>query len=119
MRILVIDDDPDMIQFIRLMLEVEGHEVLVAQSGIQGYFMARKESPDVVLLDIMLPDIDGYEVYRKIRLNEETHGIPVIFVSARSKSDQVEYGMSLGVQAYITKPFRPEELLKKLEDISG
>jgi CheY-like chemotaxis protein len=117
LRIAVIDDDPDMVKVIKMMLRVRGAEVLEAFSGLSGYSLVKREVPDVVLLDIMMPDIDGFEVLRKLKLDPETGGVPVIFVSARTGREHIDSGLSLGAQGYITKPFKPEDLIDKIEEV--
>jgi CheY-like chemotaxis protein len=119
LRVVVIDDDPDMVKVIRVMLGVTGVEVLEAFSGLKGYSMVKRELPDVVLLDIMMPDIDGFEVLRKIKLDPETHSIPVVFVSARTGREHIERGLSLGAQGYVTKPFKPDELVGQIKKALG
>ncbi|MHB8894333.1 MAG: response regulator [Candidatus Geothermincolia bacterium] len=116
LRVAVIDDDPDMVKVIRVMLRVTGIEVLEAFSGLRGFALVKRELPDAVLLDIMMPDIDGFEVMRKLKLDPETNQIPVIFVSARTGREHIERGLSLGAQGYITKPFKPELLLSTIHD---
>jgi len=116
-RVAVIDDDPDMVKVIRVMLGVMGFDVLEAFSGLKGYAMVKREMPDAVLLDIMMPDIDGFEVLRKLKLDQQTRDIPVVFVSARTGREHVERGLSLGAQGYITKPFRPDQLIGKIKEV--
>jgi len=116
-RVLVIDDDPEVVDMLGLMLRTKGFEVLKAYRGIEGVGVARRELPDVVLLDIMMPDIDGYEVYRRLRLEEETRDIPVIFVSAKGHDEDVRKGLSCGAQGYITKPFRAAVLVDKTREV--
>jgi CheY-like chemotaxis protein len=118
LRVVVIDDDPDMVKVIRVMLGVTGVQVLEAFSGLKGYSLVKRELPDVVLLDIMMPDIDGFEVL-KIKLDPETHAIPVVFVSARTGREHIERGLSLGAQGYVTKPFKPDELMGQIEKALG
>ena len=118
MKVAVIDDDPDMLKVIGVILRTHGFEVVQAQSGVDGYHMVRREKPDVVLLDIMMPDIDGYEVCRRLKLDEATSGIPVIFVSAKTGEEHIKKGLSLGAQGYITKPFRPDGLIKKIRELT-
>lgn len=117
LRIAVIDDDPDMVKVIRVMLRVRGAEVLEALSGLGGFALVKRELPDVVLLDIMMPDIDGFEVLRKLKLAPEVGDIPVIFVSARTGREHIERGLSLGAQGFITKPFKPEDLMGKIDEV--
>jgi len=117
LRAAVIDDDRDMVKVIRVMLKVKGIQTVEAFSGLSGYAMVKREQPDIVLLDIMMPDIDGFEVLRKLRLDKETERIPIIFVSARAGREHVERGLSLGAQGYITKPFKPDDLIAKIVDV--
>lgn len=119
LRVVIIDDDLDMVKVIRVMLKVAGMESLEAYSGLRGYALVKRELPDVVLLDIMMPDIDGFEVMRKLKLDEDTRHIPVVFVSARTGSAHVEKGLSLGAQGYIKKPFKPDELIGTIEAVLG
>src|SRR5450759_3105938 len=117
LRAPVIDDDRDMVKVIRVMLKVKGIQTVEAFSGLSGYAMVKREQPDIVLLDIMMPDIDGFEVLRKLRLDKETERIPIIFVSARAGREHVERGLSLGAQGYMTKPFKPDDLIAKIVDV--
>ncbi len=117
LRAAVIDDDRDMVKVIRVMLKVKGIQTVEAFSGLSGYAMVKREQPDIVLLDIMMPDIDGFEVLRKLRLDKETERIPIIFVSARAGRQHVERGLSLGAQGYMTKPFKPDDLIAKIVDV--
>lgn len=118
-RVAVVDDDPDVIKVLRMILRSSGFEVMEATSGMKGYFLIKRELPDAVLLDIMMPDIDGFEVCRKLKLDPATADIPVIFVSARTGREHIEEGLSLGAQGYITKPFNPEQLISKLKEVVG
>ena len=117
LRAAVIDDDHDMVKVIRVMLRVKGIETIEAFSGLSGYTLVKRERPDIVLLDIMMPDIDGFEVMRKLRLDSETEHIPIIFISARAGREHVERGLSLGAQGYVTKPFRPDDLVAKIIEV--
>jgi len=118
-RVVVVDDDPEMVKAIEVMLRIAGIDVKGAFSGVAGYMLARRELPDAIVLDIMMPDIDGYEVCRKLKLNPNTSHIPVIFVTARTGQEHIERGLSLGAQGYITKPFKPDELIDKLAEVTG
>jgi DNA-binding response OmpR family regulator len=117
-KVAVVDDDPELLRSVELMLTIAGAKVLGARNGISGYLMIRREHPDVVLLDIMMPDMDGYEVCRKLKLDSLTKGIPIIFLTARSGHAHIELGLSLGAQDYITKPFEDGELIDKIEKVS-
>jgi len=113
-RVLVVDDDPDMVKFLSVMLMLEGYQVLEAFRGTEGVEVARNETPDIILLDIMMSDLDGFEVYRKLKMDPGTSRIPVVFVTAKTARSDVELGLALGAEGYVTKPFRPNELLGKI-----
>jgi CheY-like chemotaxis protein len=118
-RVLAVDDDPSMCKLLRIMLEPKGFEVLEAYSGARALTITKRELPDVLLLDIMMPDIDGFDVCRVLKLDPTTKGIPIIFVTAKAGQEHLDRGMSLGAQGYITKPFRPEVLIDKLYEVIG
>ena len=117
-KVLVVDDDPSISRLIAMALSSNGYEVFEALNGIKGYKVARREKPDVVLLDIMMPDVDGYEVFRRIKLDPTTNEIPIVFVSAKSSDDDVNKGLSMGANAYITKPFEISRLLEKVRELT-
>lgn len=118
-KVAVIDDDREMIKLVEMILKPQGVDILAAYGGLTGYALVKREKPDVVLLDIMMPDIDGYEVCRKIKLDPVTSDIPVIFISARSGQQHIQQGLSLGAQGYLTKPFNPIELRRKVLELAG
>jgi DNA-binding response OmpR family regulator len=117
-RILCIEDEAEMIDLTRLVLEREGFEVLGAVGGSQGLEIVKREKPDLVLLDLMMPDIDGWEVYRQMKADEESAQIPVIVVTAKAQSIDKVLGLQVAkVDDYITKPFGPKELLESIRRI--
>jgi DNA-binding response OmpR family regulator len=119
-RILCIEDEAEMIDLTRLVLEREGFEVLGAVGGSQGLEIIKREKPDLVLLDLMMPDIDGWEVYRQMKADEESAQIPVIVVTAKAQSIDKVLGLQVAkVDDYITKPFGPKELLESIRRILG
>ena len=118
-RVLVVDDDPAMCKLLSIMLEPKGFSVREAYSGVRALAVTRRELPDVVLLDIIMPDMDGFDVCRELKLDAKTKDIPIIFVTAKSGHEHLDRGMSLGAQGYITKPFRPEVLIEKLCEVTG
>lgn len=119
LRVAVVDDDPEMAEAVKMMLKLKGVDVLEADSGVTGYLLIKRELPDVVLLDVMMPDIDGYEVCRKLKLNPSTKDIPIIFVTAKTGQDHMDRGLSLGAQGYITKPFGPGDLIDKITKVTS
>ena len=110
-RILVVDDEERMVRFIRLNLEHDGFRVIEAFNGTQAINKVRSSLPDLVLLDIMMPGIDGFEVLRIIR---EVSTIPVIMLTAKGEEDDRVRGLELGADDYITKPFSPRELVSRV-----
>jgi DNA-binding response OmpR family regulator len=117
-HILCIEDDPEMIDLIRLILNRRGFEVKGATGGIQGLEMIRAETPDLVLLDLMMPDMDGWEVYQQMKADERSKGIPVIVVTAKAQSIDKVLGLHIAkVDDYISKPFSPQELLNSVERV--
>jgi DNA-binding response OmpR family regulator len=110
-KILVVDDDKVIQQLLIVNLELEGYEVVTASDGAAAIERVSSEKPDLVILDIMMPKFDGWEVCRRIKANPKTAEVPVIFVSARAQELDVRRGYELGVGAYVTKPFDPVELL--------
>jgi two-component system KDP operon response regulator KdpE len=113
-RILVVDDEERMVRFIRLNLEHDGFRVIEAFNGTQAINKVRSNLPDLVLLDIMMPDIDGFEVLRIIR---EVSTIPVIMLTAKGEEDDRVRGLELGADDYITKPFSPRELVSRVKAV--
>ncbi len=115
--ILIIDDDIDTLKLVGIMLERKGFRILASTSGDKGLQLAKKENPDLILLDIMIPDINGYEISRSIRSNPATETIPIIMFTARSQVDDKVEGLEAGADAYITKPARPRELFAQVNSI--
>ena len=113
-RILVVDDERRMVGFIRLNLEQDGFEVIEASNGNEALNRLRDSLPDLILLDVMMPDIDGFEVLRMIR---EISQVPVIMLTAKSEEDEKVKGLELGADDYVTKPFSPRELVSRVKAV--
>lgn len=119
-RILCVEDEQEMIDLIRLILGRRGFEVKGADGGIEGLKLIRQELPDLVLLDLMMPDMDGWEVYQQMKADEKTRHIPVIVVTAKAQNIDRVLAMHIAkVDDYITKPFSPQELLQSVEKVLG
>lgn len=116
-RLLIIEDDPDISEMLRLYFSNLGYHVEVAHRGEEGVEKSRQETPHLIILDIMLPDIDGYEVFQRIRAHPRTSHIPVIFLTQRDERDARIQGLELGADDYITKPFDMEELRLRVKNI--
>ncbi len=113
-RILVVDDERRMIGFIRMNLELEGHLVLEAHNGYEALEALRKDLPDIILLDVMMPELNGFETLRLVR---EISDVPVIMLTAKGEEDDRVYGLELGADDYITKPFGPRELSSRVRAV--
>ena len=119
-RILCIEDEPEMIDLIKLILGRRGYEVLGATGGIEGARLVRELLPDLVLLDLMMPDMDGWEVYQQMKADLTTRNIPVIVVTAKAQNIDKVLGLHIAkVDDYIAKPFSPQELMESVEKILG
>jgi len=115
--ILIIDDDIDTLKLVGIMLERKGFQILASTTGKKGLKLAQKEFPDLILLDVMMPDMSGYDVARDIRSNPDTQAIPIIMFTARTQVDDKVEGLEAGADAYITKPARPRELFAQVNSI--
>jgi CheY-like chemotaxis protein len=115
--ILIIDDDIDTLKLVGIMLERKGFRILASTTGEKGLRLANKEFPDLILLDVMIPDINGYEIAKSIRSNPATENTPIIMFTARSQVDDKVEGLEAGADAYITKPARPRELFAQVNSV--
>jgi two-component system phosphate regulon response regulator PhoB len=109
-RILVVDDEPDLLELVRVNLTQAGYDVETADTGRGGLDRARRSRPDLLVLDVMLPDLSGTEVCRQIRSDRELHDVPVLMLTAKSEEVDRVVGLELGADDYVTKPFSPREL---------
>lgn len=116
-KTLIIDDDVDTLQLVGLVLQREGYQILVADNGPKGLALAESELPDIILLDVMMAQMDGYEVARQLRANPETVPIPILMFSARSQIEDKVAGFESGADGYLTKPARPSELQSQVRSL--
>lgn len=116
-RILIVDDELSILVPIKFLLEKNDFHVALAQSGKDALDKISQSKPDLILLDIMLPDLDGYEIYQMIREESQWDDIKVIYLTAKNRDVDIAKGLNLGVDAYITKPFSNAELLKKIRTL--
>jgi len=116
-QILVVDDDPDILQFVRMNLELEGFEVVTANGGREALDKAHDRPPDLVLLDVMMPEMDGLTVLSKLRASSATANVPVIVLTAKALAEDRVKGLDLGADDYITKPFEVEELVARVRTV--
>jgi two-component system response regulator VicR len=116
--IVYIEDDTEMIDLVTLILNRRGYQVKGAHGGHQGLDLVQKEPPDLILLDLMMPDLDGWDLYQQLKANETTRDIPVIIITAKAQAIDRVLGLHIAkVEDYISKPFRPQELIESIEKV--
>jgi len=115
--ILIVEDNPDILEILRFNLNKEGYQVLEAQDGKIACNVAQEKLPSLILLDLMLPIVDGLQVCRFLKRNNETQDIPIIIVSAKDEENDIITGLDLGAEDYLTKPFSPKELLARIKAV--
>ncbi len=118
-RILVVDDEPDILKLVNFALSTRGFEVLEATDGEAAVEMALAEQPDMVLLDVMMPLLNGYDACRRIKEDPATGHIPVLMLSAKSQATEQAAGLESGADGYIVKPFTPKELVSQVTGLLG
>ncbi len=116
-EILIVDDEPSIVVPIQFLMQQQGYNVIVAENGHDALDMIYQYKPDLVLLDIMLPGIDGYEVCEIVRLNPELRNVRIIFLTAKGREVEIAKRLALGADAYITKPFSNAELVAKVKTV--
>lgn len=115
-KVLIVDDSPTQIFVLKKLIEKWGHETLIAENGDQALEIARQEQPDVILMDIIMPGMSGFQATRKLAKDEATHDIPVIFVSTKDGEADRVWGMRQGAIGFVTKPVNPDALLSAITD---
>jgi DNA-binding response OmpR family regulator len=116
-EILIVDDEPSVVVPIQFLMEQQGYRVMIAERGEDALDLIYQYKPDLVLLDIMLPGIDGYEVCEIVRLNPNYRKVKIIFLTAKGREEEIAKGLALGADAYITKPFSNTELVAKVKEL--
>jgi CheY-like chemotaxis protein len=116
-RVLVIDDEPDVRWLIRVSLERAGHEVLVAEDGLRGVAVAMKQRPEAIVLDLMMPVMDGYGVLAELAKDPRTTAVPVLVLSARAIPEEAERATKAGARRFLEKPFDPDDLANELAEM--
>jgi len=116
-KILLVEDEKDMRYAVTIQLEASGYEVITASDGQEALDKAYKERPDLIILDLMLPKMDGYKVCRMLKFDTRYKGIPVIMFTARAQDSDKKIGEEVGSDAYVTKPFDPDVLLNKIREL--
>ena len=118
-KILIVDDEQDIVESLKFVLETEGYECYSAFNGEDGLKSAKEIIPDLIILDIMMPKINGYKISRLLKFDNKYKDIPILMVTARSQDEDKLIGEETGVDEYITKPFELDEIVKKVEEYIG
>jgi len=118
-KVLVVDDEIYILHILDFSLNAEGYEVITAEDGEQAIEKAQKEQPDLVVLDVMMPKIDGYEACRKMKQDPKMKDVPVILLTAKGRDIDRKLGLEVGADDYITKPFSPNKLIEKIGSFLG
>lgn len=116
-RILIADDERDIRELINFTLQFAGHDVIVTGNGEEAYQTAIREVPDLILLDVRMPRMTGYEACKHLKANQDTAHVPVVFLSAKGQESEINTGLKAGAAEYILKPFSPEQLNKRVQSI--
>lgn len=116
-RILLVDDDPYILLSLEFLMKKAGYKVFVARNGTEALESVQTAQPDIVLLDIMMPDVDGYAICRHIRATPDLAGIKVVFLSAKTKEQDIQKGFEAGADRYIKKPFSTKDLVRQVEEL--
>ena len=114
-QLLLIDDDPNLILLVKDYLEFRGYKVITAENGREALEVLQQQTPDMIICDVMMPEMDGYTLVQQIRNNTSTSWIPVLFLSAKGQSQDRVKGLNMGADVYMVKPFEPEELVAQVE----
>ncbi len=116
-KILLVDDEIQLLSMVQMRLEANGYDIITANDGEEGLEKAKSENPDLIMLDVMMPKMDGYKVCGLLKNDSRYSRIPIILFTARAQQDDTEVGEEVGADAYITKPFEPAVLLEKIEEL--
>lgn len=117
-KILIAEDDANILISLDFLMRKQGYQVYVARDGAEAWKIAKDETPDAVILDIMMPEMDGFQLCEKIKSTPATAHAKVVFLSAKGKEEDIQRGIELGASAYITKPFSTKELVNKIKEVA-
>ena len=118
-KILIVDDEPNIVMSLEYTFKKKGFEVFIARDGSEALEILENNIPDIILLDVMMPKVDGYQTIKLIKENEKLKHIKVVFLSAKSKSSDIEKGLSLGADKYLLKPFSVKNLVSEVNELLG
>ncbi len=118
-KILIVDDEADIIEILQFVLEAEGYECITASDGEEGLRLAKEISPDLIILDVMMPKINGYKISRLLKYDSKYKDIPILMITARSQEEDKVIGEETGADEYITKPFKVDYVVEKVKSYIG
>ncbi len=118
-KVLIVDDEADIIEILQYVLETQGYECITAFDGEEGLKLAREANPDLIILDVMMPKINGYKISRLLKFDAKYKDIPIIMITARSQNEDKAIGEETGADEYITKPFQVDEVVEKVKSYLG
>ncbi len=116
-KIVIAEDEPDIRELIAFTLRFAGYEVITGNNGEEGYLLTKSERPDLVMLDVRMPKLTGYEACKRIKAESELANIPVIFLSAKGQENEIEQGLAAGAEEYLLKPFAPDQLVDRVKTV--
>ena len=116
-KIVIAEDEPDIRELIAFTLRFAGHEVITGANGQEGYELAKQHKPDLIMLDVRMPKMTGYEACQSIKAEPEIAHIQVIFLSAKGQETEIEQGLSVGAEQYLLKPFAPDQLTQQVTEV--
>lgn len=116
-KIVIAEDEPDIRELIAFTLRFAGHEVITGANGQEGYELAKQHKPDLIMLDVRMPKMTGYEACQSIKAEPDIAHIPVIFLSAKGQETEIEQGLSVGAEQYLLKPFAPDQLTQQVTEV--
>ncbi|WP_258101339.1 response regulator [Marinoscillum pacificum] len=114
-KVLIVDDEPNILMSLEFLLKKSGYQVFIARDGREALGIIDEEVPDIILLDVMMPEVDGYEVCQKVKNNAQTSHVKIIFLSAKTKKEDIDKGYEMGADLYITKPFSTRYLISQVD----
>ena len=118
-KILIVDDEADIIEILQFVLEAQGYECITALDGEEGLKLAREANPDLIILDVMMPKMNGYKICRLLKFDEKYKNIPIFMITARAQDKDKEIGEETGANEYITKPFQVDYVIEKVKSYLG
>jgi len=116
-KVLIVDDDPNILMSLEFLMRKNGYEVFIARNGSEAMELLEQNTPDLALLDIMMPDVDGYEICKHVKTSDQLKSCKIVFISAKTKESDIQKGYDSGADLYITKPFSTKNVVSKVKEL--